>query len=53
MKRELSHMLARDLKDERIAGIVSIVDIELTHDCRSARVIYFRIRRRNATTRHA
>lgn len=38
MKRELSHMLARDLKDERIAGIVSIVDIELTHDCRSARV---------------
>jgi len=38
IKRELSSMLMRDLKDERIAGIVSVVDVELTGDCRSARI---------------
>ena len=38
IKRELSDILRRDLKDERIAGIVSITDVELTGDCRSARI---------------
>src|ERR1700691_5518912 len=38
IKRELSDMIRRDLKDERIAGIVSITDVELTGDCRSARI---------------
>lgn len=31
-------MLARDLKDERISGLVSVTDVEMTPDCRSARV---------------
>lgn len=38
IKRELSAMLMRDLKDERIAGIVSVVDVDLTGDCRSAKI---------------
>ncbi len=38
VKRELSEMMRRDLKDERIAGIVSITDVELSGDCRYARV---------------
>lgn len=38
IKRELSDMIRKDLKDERIAGIVSITDVECTADCRSARV---------------
>jgi len=31
-------MILKDLKDERISGLVSIVDVECTADCRSARV---------------
>ncbi|HEY9679636.1 MAG TPA: 30S ribosome-binding factor RbfA [Drouetiella sp.] len=38
IKRELSEMFRRDLKDDRIGGIVSITDVETTSDCRSARV---------------
>ena len=38
IKRELAEMLRRDLKDERIAGIVSITEVELTGDCRYARI---------------
>lgn len=38
IKRELSDIIRRDLKDERIAGIVSITDVEVTGDCRSTRV---------------
>lgn len=38
IKRELAAMLMKDLKDERISGLVSIVDVELTQDCRSAKV---------------
>ncbi len=38
IKRELSDMILRDLKDERIGGIVSITDVECTSDCRSARI---------------
>lgn len=37
IKRELSDIF-RKLKDERIAGIVSITDVECTSDLRSARV---------------
>ncbi len=37
VKRELSSLM-RDLKDDRIAGIVSVVDVEMTGDCRSARI---------------
>jgi ribosome-binding factor A len=38
IKRELSELIRRDLKDERLKGIVSITDVECTPDCRSARV---------------
>lgn len=38
IKRELADLLHRNLKDERIAGIVSITDVECSHDCRSARI---------------
>ena len=38
IKRELADILRRDLKDERIGGIVSITDCEVTGDCRSARI---------------
>jgi ribosome-binding factor A len=38
IKRELSDMILRDIKDQRIGGIVSITDVECTGDCRSARV---------------
>lgn len=37
-KRELSELIRRDLKDERIAGIVSITDIEASNDCRRMKV---------------
>ncbi len=38
IKREMSEIIRRDLKDARIGGIVSITDVECTSDCRSARV---------------
>lgn len=38
IKREMSDMIRKDLKDERIKGIVSVTDVECTADCRSARI---------------
>jgi ribosome-binding factor A len=38
MKRELSEIIMRDLKDARIGGLVSITEVECTADCHSARV---------------
>jgi ribosome-binding factor A len=38
IKRELSDMILRDLKSERIKGLVSITDVECTSDCRSVKV---------------
>lgn len=38
IKRELSDLIRKDLKDQRIKGIVSITDVECTSDCRSAKV---------------
>jgi ribosome-binding factor A len=38
IKREVSEILRRDLKDERIAGVVSITDVDCAADCRSARI---------------
>ncbi|HEY9791746.1 MAG TPA: 30S ribosome-binding factor RbfA [Candidatus Obscuribacterales bacterium] len=37
-KKELSELIRRDLKDDRVAGIVSITDIEASDDCRRMRV---------------
>ena len=38
IKREMSQIISRDLKDDRIKGLVSITDVESTPDCRSCRV---------------
>jgi ribosome-binding factor A len=37
-KRELSELIQRDLKDERVSGIVSITDVETSNDCRRMKV---------------
>lgn len=38
IKRELSSIISRDLKDDRIGGIVSITDVDCSADCRRARI---------------
>ncbi|MBY0552296.1 MAG: 30S ribosome-binding factor RbfA [Candidatus Obscuribacterales bacterium] len=38
IKRELSDIILRGLKDARIGGIVSVTDVECTNDCRHARI---------------
>lgn len=38
IKRELSEMIRKDIKDPRIAGIVSITDVECSGDLRNAKV---------------
>lgn len=38
IKRELSEMIRRDLKDDRISGLVSITEVECSGDCRTARI---------------
>lgn len=38
IKRELSQMILRDIKDERLKGMISIVEVECSADCRSAKV---------------
>lgn len=38
IKRELSEIIRRDLKDDRIGGIVSIIEVECSSDCRAAKV---------------
>ena len=37
-KRELSELIQRDLKDERVGGIVSVTDVETSNDCRRMKV---------------
>lgn len=38
IKRELASIILTELKDDRIAGLVSIVEVECSADCRSAKV---------------
>lgn len=38
IKRELSEIIQRDVKDDRMAGLVSITDVECSNDCRRAKV---------------
>ena len=38
IKREVSEMIMRDLKDERIGGLVSVTDVECSNDCRRAKI---------------
>lgn len=37
-KKELSELIQRDLKDERVGGIVSVTDVETSSDCRRMKV---------------
>lgn len=36
--REVSDLLQRTIKDPRISGIVSVTDVDISSDCRSAKV---------------
>ena len=36
--REVSELLQRHIKDPRISGIVSVTDVELSSDCRHAKI---------------
>lgn len=36
--REVSTLLQRNIKDPRISGIVSVTDVELSSDCRHAKI---------------
>lgn len=38
IKRELSDIILRGLKDERVGGIVSVTDVECSTDCRRAKI---------------
>lgn len=38
IKREMSDIILRGLKDERISGIVSVTDVDCSADCRRARI---------------
>ncbi len=38
IKRELAQMIMRDIKDDRIKGLVSIVEVECSADIRSCKV---------------
>lgn len=38
--REISDILLREIKDPRITGIVSITDVEVSHDNSSAKVFF-------------
>jgi len=38
MKREIAGILARELRDPRVTGMVSVTEVEVTHDLSFARV---------------
>lgn len=38
MRREISEVLQRRMRDPRVTGMVSVTDVEVTHDLSSARV---------------
>ncbi|HEY9778214.1 MAG TPA: 30S ribosome-binding factor RbfA [Planktothrix sp.] len=38
IKRELADMIRKDIKDDRVGGIVSITEVECTQDLRAAKV---------------
>jgi ribosome-binding factor A len=38
IKREVSAIIQRDLKDDRVGGIVSVTDVECSNDCRRAKI---------------
>lgn len=38
IKKEMSDIIMRGLKDERVGGLVSVTDVECSTDCRRARI---------------
>lgn len=40
LMKEISDILFREIKDPRISGVVSITDVEISHDNSSARVFF-------------
>lgn len=40
LMKEISDIIQRTIRDPRIAGVVSIIDIELSHDNSSAKVYF-------------
>jgi ribosome-binding factor A len=38
MRREIAEVLMRRLRDPRVTGMVSVTDVEVTHDLSSARI---------------
>jgi len=38
MRREISEVLQRRLRDPRVTGMVSVTDVEVSHDLSSARI---------------
>lgn len=40
LMKEISDIIQRSIRDPRIAGVVSIIDIELSHDNSSAKVYF-------------
>ena len=38
LRSELSHLIARQIKDPRVAGVISVTEVIATSDLRSARV---------------
>lgn len=38
IKKEIAQMLQKDIRDERLTGLISITDVECTHDLRAAKV---------------
>ncbi len=38
IKKEMSEIISRNLKDERIDGLVSITDVECSPDCRRVKI---------------
>lgn len=38
IKREMSDLILRGLKDPRLSGLISVTDVECSNDCRRARI---------------
>ncbi|CAI8018998.1 Ribosome-binding factor A [Geodia barretti] len=38
LRSEISHLIAREIKDPRVAGVISITEVVASNDLRSARV---------------
>ena len=38
LRTEISHLIAREIKDPRVAGVISITEVVVSSDLRSARV---------------